>query len=1247
MWMNVFRLMLLGLWGFASILIAGNTMAAEGADDPMAPTHELNLENRWLQLADTALVYSLGQYAYFLEDPKGEISIQALLDSKGTQPWQASNQEVPNFGFSDSVFWLKLEIESLNLKKDEWLFEISYPLLDEIEFYIVTNGEIQKHYLTGDRLPFKGRPIAHRNFLFPVSIEANQSIQIYLRVDTTSSVQLPMELTEINHYWEEDQQTITWLALYLGGMLIMVMYNFGIYLYLRENEYLFYIGFVLSIVGFQMSIHGLAYQALFPSLPALQSKFLIVSIVLIALFGNIFAKAFLNIRSKKPLLQRPFDIMNFCNWFLLVMVFIFPYSVMIRFVTLWSSALSIVWAGYGIREWRRGSEAAKLFVIGWGVLLVGGIVLSLNKNGLVPRNIFTENGMQLGSLIEVALLSLALASRINQEREEKDKVLKYALVANERAVENLSKFQDLYENSVDGLFKCDQSGAFLHANPAMAKMLGFDDPKELIQSDWVFKSDFFYDPDDIKPLFQKLKEQGRVNEYELQLVNRYGEPFWASLSFRIDDDNPKKIPQFEGSIRDISIRKQKDEAEREKQKADEATMAKSNFLANMSHEIRTPLTAIIGFAESVRDDVLTPEQHDEHVTTIIRSGQHLLHVINEILDLSKIEANRLTIEAIPVNIFRMIEEIRATFELRAHSKGLDFNVLYGFPLPEIVNTDPTRLKQILLNLCSNALKFTEQGSINFSIAFDSELQKLSFQVEDTGFGMTENQQNKIFEAFTQADSSTTRLHGGTGLGLNIARRLARMMGGDVMVASTPGIGSCFTLEIKCSQVNNTRVVSEATQIVVEKEKSGQMRAPALSGRVLYAEDNRDNQSLVKMLVEKTGATIRIVENGKLAIAALQEESFDLILMDIQMPVMSGKEATRIIREQEIQTPIVAITANLMDYEIKEYLSVGCNAYLCKPIQRRRFYEVLSIYLPEPFVVFNDESANSHSPTLVSTVDNNSTAKINVDPVVKNMATRNHEFSGEVLVVDDIADNCNLFKRQIEKLGVEVEIALDGNSAIEQALVKGFDLILMDLNMPGMSGRDSVQLLRSAGYSQPIVALTAEDDREELKALLETGFDDYLGKPLEMVQLNDVFDKFLTKRTKEDVISERVTTPNDRAITASEPSIKNELWGDEDFRPLVESFIEGLSGYRAKLASALDDKDWAELQSLSHQLKGSGGSFGFPSVSTAAKELELLLKNTDPTVLDELLVESLQARLSELLSTIEKEYLPFISSKKVG
>lgn len=1246
--MNGFKLMLLGFWVLVSMAVDARVLAAEGSVEVAASEQATDPGNRRVQLADTALVYSLGEYAYFLEDPKGEVSIQDLFDPKSNLVWQASNQEVPNFGFSESVFWLKLEIESLNLKTDEWLFEISYPLIDEIEFYIVINGEIQKHYLTGDRLPFGGRPIAHRNFLFPVSIQPHQLTQIYLRVDTTSSVQLPMELTEINHFWEEDQQTITWLALYLGGMLIMVMYNFGIYLYLRENEYLFYIGFVLSIVGFQMSIHGLAYQALFPSLPALQSKFLIVSIVLIALFGNIFAKTFLNIRSKKPLLKRPFDVMNVCNWLLLVLVFIFPYSVMIQFVTLWSSALSMVWAGYGIQEWRKGSDAARLFVIGWGVLLVGGIVLSLNKNGLVPRNIFTENGMQLGSLIEVALLSLALASRINQEREEKDNVLKYALVANERAVENLSKFQDLYENSVDGLFKCDESGAFLHANPAMAKMLGFDDPKEIIKSDWVFKNDFFYNPDDIKPLFQKLREQGSVNEYELQLVNRYGEPFWASLSFRIDDDNPKKVEQFEGSIRDISIRKQKDEAEREKQKADEATMAKSNFLANMSHEIRTPLTAIIGFAESVRDDVLTPEQHDEHVTTIIRSGQHLLHVINEILDLSKIEANRLTIEAIPVNIFRMIEEIRATFELRAHHKGLDFNVLYGFPLPEIVNTDPTRLKQILLNLCSNALKFTEQGSINFSIAFNSELQKLSFQVEDTGFGMTENQQSKIFEAFTQADSSTTRLHGGTGLGLNIARRLARMMGGDVRVASTPGIGSCFTFDIKCTQVKNTRIISEATQIVAEKEKSGQVRAPALSGRVLYAEDNRDNQSLVKMLVEKTGATIRIVENGKLAVAALQEESFDLILMDIQMPVMSGKEATRILREQGIQTPIVAITANLMDYEIKEYLSVGCNAYLCKPIQRRRFYEVLSIYLPEPFVTIIDgHESNQRLPTADSVIEDHSNLSLSDSSTSKISVMDNHGYAGRVLVVDDIADNCNLFKRQLEKLGVEVETVLDGDSAVEQALVKGFDLILMDLNMPGMSGRESVQLLRSAGYSQPIVALTAEDDSAELNALLAVGFDDYLGKPLDMKQLNVVFGKFFAPMEAADPRASNGAIAQNVADTVAEPTIKNELWNDEDFRPLVESFIGGLSDYQAKLKSALNEKHWAELQSLAHQLKGSGGSFGFPSVSTAAKELEILLKNTDVAALDEALVEDLYAELSNMLARIEREYLPFISEMNVG
>lgn len=370
--------------------------------------------------------------------------------------------------------------------------------------------------------------------------------------------------------------------------------------------------------------------------------------------------------------------------------------------------------------------------------------------------------------------------------------------------------------------------------------------------------------------------------------------------------------------------------------------AKSRFLANMSHEIRTPITSIIGYAEAIR----AGEVDGSAVETIIRNGKHLLGLIDEILDLSKIEAQKLDIEIIDNDFFRLLRDVESVMSKTATDKGLEFFFEYQLPLPERILCDATRLRQILINLCNNAIKFTEQGYIQIWVSSDCESNRLFFSVVDSGIGMTESQQQCLFEPFSQADSSTSRLYGGTGLGLNISRALARMMGGDISLSSEKGSGSCFSLEIEMKLPENCRFVSHIPIERPDDEGKGR-NMPKLNGLVLLAEDHEDNRRLIVMLLKKMGLMVIEAGNGEQAVQQAMTHDFDLLLLDIQMPVMDGLQAREMMSQIGVSAPIIALTANAMKHEIEHYLEIGFDDYLAKPIKRSHFINTISSYLGKP------------------------------------------------------------------------------------------------------------------------------------------------------------------------------------------------------------------------------------------------------------------------------------------------------------
>jgi len=415
-----------------------------------------------------------------------------------------------------------------------------------------------------------------------------------------------------------------------------------------------------------------------------------------------------------------------------------------------------------------------------------------------------------------------------------------------------------------------------------------------------------------------------------------------------------------GSVAIFAIRssgKNEQELIETQQAAESANQYKSLFLANMSHEIRTPLTAVIGYAETLLNNSLKKTERLDYTNTIIRNGKHLLQVINDILDLSKIEANKLDIEIIDVSPLNILGEVESVMGQIAREKGLDFQIQYLFPIPEVIDSDPTRLKQILLNIVSNAIKFTERGSITISCGYDSINNQMTFIISDTGIGMDSKAIEQIFNPFSQADASTTRKYGGTGLGLTISRQLANMLDGDLECTSHPGRGTRFTLNICSGEVNQESLLFSLPENWSTRDENHQTEALRIQGKILLAEDSPDIQGLVSMYIKRTGAEVTAVENGQLAVEEAMANDFDLILMDMQMPVMDGMQATQWLRSTGYDGKIIALTANAMKEDRERFAKAGVDDFLAKPIDLQKFYATLAKHIKtsEDLSIIKNES----------------------------------------------------------------------------------------------------------------------------------------------------------------------------------------------------------------------------------------------------------------------------------------------------
>jgi PAS domain S-box-containing protein len=544
-------------------------------------------------------------------------------------------------------------------------------------------------------------------------------------------------------------------------------------------------------------------------------------------------------------------------------------------------------------------------------------------------------------------------------------VLFFSDISNRRESEhNLEisevRYRRLFEAAHDGILILDAvTSRVVDVNPFLITLLSH--PKEYFLGKELWEIGLFKDAEISKKAMRTLQRVGRIRYEDLPLEHKDGSHIPVEFVSNVYREGRRNVIQC--NIRDITERKRVSHAlASATQEAETANRAKSEFLANMSHEIRTPLGAILGFADMLVHK--TPEECAQAgcVQIIQRNSLHLLELINEILDLSKVEAGQMKVERISSDLPVLLSELISIMRPRAKEKGLAFGVSFQGPIPHRIHTDPLRLRQILVNLVGNSVKFTQSGRIDLKVTDDGAGTPnivLRVEVIDSGIGMAPELVGRLFIPFTQGDASITRKFGGTGLGLTISRQLAKLLSGDVTVISQPGIGSTFTLKIDCGPSAGVERFENLTEATLPTTVDQKVEADVdLRGQILLVEDGADNQRLLRMQLGDAGATVTSALDGRIAVDLATTQTFDLILMDMQMPVMDGYAATRELRRRGLTLPIIALTAYAMAEDRDKCLAAGCSAYLSKPIDEQKLLKTVNEYLSTNHSTLRSNGAES-------------------------------------------------------------------------------------------------------------------------------------------------------------------------------------------------------------------------------------------------------------------------------------------------
>ena len=741
------------------------------------------------------------------------------------------------------------------------------------------------------------------------------------------------------------------------------------------------------------------------------------------------------------------------------------------------------------------------------------------------------------------------------------------------------KYRAIFENAVEGIYQTSMDGGFISANPALAKIYGYDSPDELINNFTGVGKDVYVDPTTRSKLISHLEEKGFVSEFEAQVYRKDGSIVWTSESARLVRDEAGRPIYYEGFVEDISQRKVAAEKTlRAIEVAESVNRAKGEFLANMSHEIRTPINGIIGMTELALDTNLTDEQR-EYLERAKNSADSLLSLINQILDFSKIEAGKVIMDSIGFSLRDTVGNALATVAARAHMKGLEMASNILPQVPDALLGDAYRLRQILLNLVGNAIKFTDRGEVVVHV--DTDLQSatsvgLHFVVTDTGIGIPAEKQQTIFEAFSQADGSMTRKYGGTGLGLAICSHLVEMMGGEIWVCSKPGVGSafhftsCFTLQ-----------EGEGSRPVTKEN------AELQGVRVLVVDDNFTNRRILQAMLLEWNMQASVAVDGRSTLAMMRRakslgKPFAVVILDAIMPEVDGFTlVTQIRQDPDIaNTPVIMLTTAGGAVHTKSR-ELGIAASLMKPIRQANLLNALLRvlgFLPE---------------------ERDADRRIQPEPLPKSERPLN------ILLAEDNAVNQLVVVRMLEKQGHKVVVACNGKEALAAHDSQQFDLIVMDGQMPELNGFEAAALIRekekSTGKHIPILALTAHAIKGDRERCLSAGMDAYIAKPVRAKEFREMIESLVAPADSQPT---RPPVADSKVEFATEAVLARMSGDAELLSEVVGLFQSDCPRLLSQMRAAIKQGELTILVRAAHTMRGSLDLFGLSSASKAAMDLEL-------------------------------------------
>jgi PAS domain S-box-containing protein len=740
--------------------------------------------------------------------------------------------------------------------------------------------------------------------------------------------------------------------------------------------------------------------------------------------------------------------------------------------------------------------------------------------------------------------------------------------------------RSLIESNIDALMTTDPQGIISDVNKQMEALTGCT-RDELIGA--PFKN-FFTDPERAEAGIKQVLAEGKVTNYELTARSRDSKETVVSYNASTFYDRDRRLQGVFAAARDVTERKRLDHAlEEAKEAAEDANSAKSDFLARMSHEIRTPMNAIIGMADLLWETSLTSEQR-EYVRIFRKAGSQLLDLINDILDLSKVESGHLALESIEFDLGEVLDKTLEMMAIRAHEKGLELALHIAPEIPAVLVGDPARLRQILINLIGNAIKFTEKGEVIVRVERapqDGAAGALRFAVIDTGIGVPEATRELIFAPYAQVDTSTTRKFGGTGLGLAISRRVVELMQGRIWVESSIGAGSTFYFTARFA-------VGSKPPLRLPSESMGLRHV-----KTLIIDDNATNRLILRETLSRWGAVVTEAEGGEQGISALQQAKqaavpFALVLLDCRMPGVDGFQ----VAEQIAQHPTLAGTTILMlssdnrAGDVARGRALGVAAYLVKPVKQAELLEAI-------------QEARAGAAPLME------------QPAAQPADVLEDTQGLRILLAEDSRDNVLLIQAYLKASGCSVDLAYNGEVALQKFISGAYDVVLMDMQMPVMDGYSATRRIRqweSENHARPvpILALTAHALPEEVRKSLDAGCTAHLTKPLRKATLLRAIEEHTVGR-----VHVRV---------------------DSSLRALVSGFLENRRRDIDAITAALEQADYENVRILGHNMKGSGSGYGFDRITEIGASLEQAAKQRVP--------DEIRARAAELvryLDGLEVEY----------